>query len=76
MIDKALPSSSFSMSTDVRYNLEVRKVEVMERIAVALEKSVDVQNAIVRLLNEGTIKVKDVDRAKVYSEHLGEKLRP
>jgi hypothetical protein len=30
---------------------------------------------IATLLEKGTVQVRDVDRAKVYSEHLGEKLR-
>ena len=43
-------------------------MKTLKRIAVALEE-------IAAILREGTVKVKDVDRAKVYSEHLGEKLR-
>lgn len=42
--------------------------EALKRIAIALEE-------ICKILRTGIIQVRDVDRAKVYSEHLGEKLR-
>ena len=44
-------------------------IHTLRRIAAALEE-------IAAVLRSGTIQVKDVDRAKVYSEHLGQKLNP
>ena len=43
-------------------------MKTLKRIADALE-------GILKLLQSGTVQVRDVDRAKVYSEHLGEKLK-
>lgn len=48
--------------------LVIRFFDDVHQIAHAL-------NNIADLLKNDTIRVKDVDRAKVYSEHLGEKLR-
>ena len=40
----------------------------LHRIAIALER-------LAACAEDGVLKMKDVDRAKVYSTHLGEKLR-
>lgn len=52
-----------STPTDAEYELLKRAVAALETIALAIDK------------DAGILRMKDVDRAKVYSEHLGEKLR-
>ena len=51
----------------------------MKRIAIALERIADALESLIDYSNrepgDGVLKMKDVDRAKVYSTHLGEKLR-
>jgi hypothetical protein len=42
----------------------------LKRIAAALER---LANAVDK---SGVLQMRDVDRAKVYSQHLGKKLRP
>lgn len=49
--------------------LTTHEVELLSRIALALEK-------IAGAVNEGVVRTEDVGRARVYAEHLGEKLRP
>lgn len=49
--------------------LTPHELELLSRIALSLEK-------IAGTIKDGVVQTEDVARAKVYSEHLGEKLRP
>lgn len=54
-----------------------RIVNALERIADAVEQIAgeDVGGTLGLAISNGVLQMRDVDRAKVYSEHLGEKLR-
>lgn len=53
---------------------DLRSAEALERIASALES---ISNSFGFVVDEEkrTLRMVDIDRAKVYSAHLGEKLR-
>lgn len=56
------------MLNQTEWELSSRAVNVLERIASALD-------ALANCTKDGVIQSEDVVRAKVYSEHLGAKLR-
>ena len=58
--------------------LRIRRVVALERIADALEAITDSLGLVVcgqQGDRPGHVRTSDIDRAKVYGEHLGSKLR-
>lgn len=57
------------------------ELDLIKRQVVALEKSARhlgaIEEALLTIIdsNDKTLRMKDVDRAKVYSKHLGKKLK-
>ena len=49
--------------------LGVTVIALLERVAVSLERIAS------SIGDDGVLRMRDVDRAKVYEKHLGEKLR-
>ncbi len=66
------------MNLQAQDELRVRRVVALERIATALE---GISNCLGYVVAEphgekpGYVRTSDIDRAKVYGEHLGSKLR-
>jgi hypothetical protein len=54
-------------------SLDSSDFAVLQRAASALARLADLLETVIDK-KTGTIRMRDVDRAKVYSEHLGKKL--